>query len=115
MLDNFAEQPHHAKSIREEGKLYSATGDGRLPWVSTDDIAACAVQTLTVPRPPNTDYFILGPELLTYGDVSMRGAVLAPFGSMLFRRRLTNPIRSPVFSPMSWARPSCIITLRPPN
>lgn len=68
--DNFAEQPHHAKSIKDEGKIYSATGDGRLPWVSADDIAACAVQTLTVERPPNTDYFILGPELLTYDDVS---------------------------------------------
>lgn len=79
LLDNFAEQPHHVKAIKDEGKIYSATGDGRIPWVSADDIAACAVQTLTIPQPPNTDYFILGPELLTYSDVSALNTVLVQY------------------------------------
>ncbi|KAL2200039.1 hypothetical protein P885DRAFT_66910 [Corynascus similis CBS 632.67] len=67
---NFVTQAAHVKSIREEGKIYSATGDGKIPWVSADDIAAVAVRTLTDERAHNTDYLILGPELLSYGDIA---------------------------------------------
>lgn len=65
------EQPCHVKSIKEENKLYSATSDGKIPWVSADDIAAVAVQVLTREDAPNTEYLILGPELLGYDDVSI--------------------------------------------
>lgn len=65
------EQPCHVRSIKEEGKLYSATGGGKIPWVSADDIAAVAVQALTREDAPNTEYLILGPELLGYDDVSV--------------------------------------------
>ncbi|KAK4248490.1 hypothetical protein C7999DRAFT_13616 [Corynascus novoguineensis] len=67
---NFVTQAAHVKSIREEGKIYSATGDGKIPWVSADDIAAVAVRTLTDERAHNTDYLILGPDLLSYGDIA---------------------------------------------
>ncbi|KAK4239073.1 hypothetical protein C8A03DRAFT_43262 [Achaetomium macrosporum] len=67
---NFAEQENHLKSIREESKLYSATGDGKIPWVNADDIAAVAVRALTDRDPPNTEYLVLGPELLSYGDIA---------------------------------------------
>jgi len=66
---NFIEQPAHVTSIKEESKLYSATSDGRIPFVSADDIAAVAIQALTRDDPPNTEYFVLGPEPLSYGDV----------------------------------------------
>ena len=68
--ENFAVQPNHIESIKNEGKVYSATGDGKIPWVSADDIAAVAVQTLTMADAPNTEYLVLGPELLSYDDVS---------------------------------------------
>jgi uncharacterized protein YbjT (DUF2867 family) len=68
--ENFATQPAHVRAIRDESKIYSATGDGKIPWVSADDIAAVAVRALTNPTPPNTDYLVLGPELLSYGEVS---------------------------------------------
>ena len=64
------EQPCHVKSIKDENKLYSATAKGKIPWVSADDIAAVAVQALTREDAPNTEYLVLGPELLGYDDVS---------------------------------------------
>lgn len=67
---NFADQENHVKSIKEESKLYSATGDGKIPWVSADDIAAVAVRALTARDPPNTEYLVLGSELLSYGDIA---------------------------------------------
>ncbi|SPQ18620.1 53ae4f9d-9824-43cc-928d-456817f70a57 [Thermothielavioides terrestris] len=67
---NFATQPAHVRAIRDESKIYSATGDGKIPWVSADDIAAVAVRALTNPTPPNTDYLVLGPELLSYGEIA---------------------------------------------
>lgn len=69
-MDNWAEQGSLQKSVRAEGRAYSASGGGRIPWVSKTDIAACAYSALTVEEPPNGDYIILGPELLSYGEVS---------------------------------------------
>ena len=74
-VENFAVQPNHVESIKNEGKVYSATGDGKIPWVSADDIAAVAVQTLTMAEAPNTEYLVLGPELLSYDDVSYFGGL----------------------------------------
>lgn len=45
--------------------------------MSADDIAAVAVRALTDRAPPNTEYLVLGPELLSYGDVC---EFLAPCG-----------------------------------
>ncbi|KAL2154435.1 hypothetical protein VTH82DRAFT_3111 [Thermothelomyces myriococcoides] len=67
---NFVTLPAHVSSIRDEGKIYSATGDGRIPWVSADDIAAVAVRALTDEKPHNTDYLVLGSELLSYADIA---------------------------------------------
>ncbi|KAK3394229.1 hypothetical protein B0H63DRAFT_517369 [Podospora didyma] len=67
---NFAEQPNHVKSIKEENKIYSATSDAKIPWVSADDIAAVAAHVLMTPEPPNTEYLVLGPELLSYSEIA---------------------------------------------
>lgn len=68
-MQNFSEAQHLAP-IRDEGKVFSATNDGRIPFVSTDDIACVAKHLLTDKKPHNTDYVVLGPELLSYDDVS---------------------------------------------
>ncbi|KAK3300857.1 uncharacterized protein B0H64DRAFT_437984 [Chaetomium fimeti] len=67
---NFADQSNHVQSIKEESKVYSATGDAKLPWVSADDIAAVAVRTLTDKVAPNGEYLVLGSELLSYGEIA---------------------------------------------
>ncbi|OTB05104.1 hypothetical protein M426DRAFT_36942, partial [Hypoxylon sp. CI-4A] len=67
-FESFTE--HRGLSVKEQGKLYSATGSGRIPFVSTENIAAVALHALTSPEPPNKEFLILGPELLTYSDVA---------------------------------------------
>lgn len=71
LAENWSEQDHLRKTVKEEGKCYSASGDGKIPWVSKFDIAACAVHALTVDKSVDGDLIILGPELLSYSDVSV--------------------------------------------
>lgn len=70
-MENWAERGGLLEAIRAEGRVYSASGGGRLPWVSKTDIAACAYSALTAVAPPNGDYVILGPELLSYEQVNL--------------------------------------------
>ena len=52
-----------------KGEIYAATGKCRMPWVSAKDIGAVAYSALTDKLSHDTDHVILGPELLSYGDV----------------------------------------------
>ncbi|HWF00554.1 MAG TPA: NAD(P)H-binding protein [Caulobacteraceae bacterium] len=67
-MQNFSEGQHLAP-IRAEGAFYSATEDGRVPFISADDIAACAVAALTSPAPLNRDFVLTGPEPISYDAV----------------------------------------------
>lgn len=58
--------------IKDQGKVYSATGNGKAPFVSADDIAAVAYRALTDEKSHNTDYLILGPELLNLDEVRFK-------------------------------------------
>ncbi len=66
-IENFSEA-QHMHSIRE-GKIFTATGQGKVPFVSADDIALVAFRALVDEIPHNTDYLILGPDLLSYDEV----------------------------------------------
>ncbi|KAG8163579.1 hypothetical protein KVR01_006876 [Diaporthe batatas] len=66
LMDNWTERGGLLEAVRAEGKVYSASGDGRIPWVSKVDVAACAFSALTATAPPNRDCVVLGPELLSY-------------------------------------------------
>ncbi|KAI1801858.1 putative ergot alkaloid A [Daldinia bambusicola] len=70
-MENFSSpnEPQNI-SIKTENKIYSATGDGKLPFVSADDIARVGFRGLTDKRLQNAEYVIIGPELLTYDDVA---------------------------------------------
>jgi ergot alkaloid biosynthesis protein len=68
-MQNFSEQQHLA-TLRNERAIYSATGDGRVGFVSADDIAAVAARALSDPDMPNTDLILTGPEPLSYDDVA---------------------------------------------
>ncbi|KAI8182774.1 glycoside hydrolase family 2 [Colletotrichum sp. SAR 10_86] len=67
---NFAEQLNHINSIKDESTVYSATADGKIPWIATEDIAACAFQLLLQDDAPNDEYLLLGSELLSYDDIA---------------------------------------------
>ncbi|KAK7458316.1 AFUA_2G17970 family ergot alkaloid biosynthesis protein [Colletotrichum acutatum] len=74
-------------TIINESTVYSATADGKIPWVATEDIAACAFQLLTQEDAPNDEYLILGPELLTYDEVA--GILSDVLGRKIVHKRLS--------------------------
>jgi uncharacterized protein YbjT (DUF2867 family) len=76
-MQNFSDGLH-ARAIREEGAIYSATGAGRIGFVSADDIAAAAVVALTAELPLNADVLLTGPEALSYGEVATLLSELLP-------------------------------------
>jgi festuclavine dehydrogenase len=68
--ENLSEPGHgHFETITQHNKLFTACADGKIPWVSADDIAAVAFRALTDDKPHDCAYRILGPELLTYDEV----------------------------------------------
>lgn len=68
-MQNFSEGPH-ARTIREESVIYSATGSGRAGFISADDIAAAAFVALTSETPANGELLLTGPEALSYDEVA---------------------------------------------
>jgi ergot alkaloid biosynthesis protein len=68
-MQNFSEGQHLA-TIRDEGVIFSATEDGRIPFINADDIAAAAVAALTAPAPLNRDFILTGPQPISYDTVA---------------------------------------------
>ncbi|WLQ16350.1 ergot alkaloid biosynthesis protein [Hahella aquimaris] len=68
-MQNFSEQ-QHLLTIMDEGAIYSATGDGLIPFIDAGDIAAVAATALTQREPLNRDLILTGPQLITYTDVA---------------------------------------------
>jgi len=86
-MQNFTGDHLHARGIREDGTVRSATGSGRVGFVDADDIAEVAVRALTDDRAPDTDLVLTGPEALSYDDVA---AVLTEVtGRPVVHHRLT--------------------------
>jgi len=71
-------RPHHfsqnllsqAKNIVDNGVVYSSSGDGKIPFVDTRDIAAVAVVTLTQPGHESKKYVITGGEKISYREAT---------------------------------------------
>ncbi|WP_433578253.1 NmrA family NAD(P)-binding protein [Nocardia brasiliensis] len=88
-MENFVGEHAHAHSIRDHGEIVTATGDGRVGFVSVDDIAAVAVAALTDPVPHNTAHLITGPQALTYADVA---AITSRFTGRTVRHRAVTAV-----------------------
>ena len=61
-----------APSIKGEGLVRASTGDGRRPFIHSDDIAAVAVKALTSRAYHGQALPITGPEALTFAEVTTR-------------------------------------------
>ncbi|MFJ4094249.1 NAD(P)H-binding protein [Kitasatospora sp. NPDC089913] len=85
-LQNFTGAHPHARSIREEGVVRTATGSGRVGFVDAADIAAVAAHALTADRAPDTDLVLTGPEALGYDDIARIAAEF--LGRPVVHRRL---------------------------
>lgn len=57
-------------SIRDEGRIHSAAGDGRIPFVDTRDIAAVAAAVLNEAGHEGQRYVLTGPEAISYDDIA---------------------------------------------
>lgn len=67
-MQNFVTDPHLA-SIRSQDAIYSATGDGRVPFIAVEDIAAVAAEALLGDAPPH-DLLLTGPRAIDYAEVA---------------------------------------------
>ncbi|KHN94883.1 nucleoside-diphosphate-sugar epimerase family protein [Metarhizium album ARSEF 1941] len=70
-MDNLSDG-FHLKTIREENTIYSCVGEAKVPFVNSLDVGGVAYAALTQPEPPNKDFRIVGPALLTHDDVAAR-------------------------------------------
>lgn len=68
-MENFSEL-QHLPTIRDKDIIVTATGEGRLPFVSAEDIAEVGYRALTDERSHDCDHLILGPELFSYDEVA---------------------------------------------
>ncbi len=68
-MQNFAEGQLLAP-IRDEGAIYTATGNGRIGFIDAEDIAAVAVEALTRREFASGDIILTGPAALCYDDVA---------------------------------------------
>jgi uncharacterized protein YbjT (DUF2867 family) len=67
-------RPHHfmqnllaqAEYVAKDGVVYSASGDGKIPYIDPRDIAAVAFVTLTQPGHVGKKYVLTGGEALSY-------------------------------------------------
>jgi len=78
-------RPHHfmqnllaqAEYVIKEGVIYSASGDGKIPYVDGRDVAAVAVATLTTPGHVGKKYVLTGSEAMSYRQAAeIIGAVI---------------------------------------
>jgi uncharacterized protein YbjT (DUF2867 family) len=68
-MQNFS-QGHYLATIREEDRIYSNTGIGRVPFIDVSDIAAAALAVLTAPTRQNTEFVLTGDESMSYDRVA---------------------------------------------
>lgn len=68
-MQNFTEG-HHGDSIRDEGAIYSATGDARIAFIDARDIGRTAAGYLAGDDMPNDGVVLTGPTPVCYDDVA---------------------------------------------
>ncbi|OKL39149.1 SDR family oxidoreductase [Pontibacter flavimaris] len=61
---------YHAESIKQEGRFYMPSGDGRISYVDARDIAAVGIEALLGDGHAGKVYDITGPEALSNTEVA---------------------------------------------
>ncbi|MFI9330203.1 NmrA family NAD(P)-binding protein [Kitasatospora sp. NPDC052868] len=86
-MQNFTGSTPHARSIRADGTIRTATGEGRVGFIDAQDIAAVAVRALGDEQALNTDLILTGPQALSYDDVAT--IITEVTGRTVVHRQLT--------------------------
>jgi len=58
------------QTIREKNEIFGVAEDGRVPFISVEDIAQAAYDALVAKESPNKDYYIVGPGLFSNDEVA---------------------------------------------
>jgi uncharacterized protein YbjT (DUF2867 family) len=82
-------RPHHfmenlllqADYVKNEGAIYALSGDGKIPYVDSRDIAAVAAATLTTPGHHGKKYVVTGREAFSYREAT--GIIARAIGKKL--------------------------------
>ncbi|WP_086561319.1 NAD(P)H-binding protein [Streptomyces africanus] len=86
-MQNFTGTHAHARGIRDDGTIRTATESGRVGFVDAEDIAAVAVRALTDEQAPDTDLVITGPEALSHDGIA--AIITEVTGRPVVHRRLS--------------------------
>jgi nucleoside-diphosphate-sugar epimerase len=57
-----------------ESAIYSPSGDGKIPYIAANDVAAVALVTLTQPGHAGKKYVLTGPEAISYRQAARSSA-----------------------------------------
>ncbi|OXM17196.1 NAD(P)H-binding protein [Paenibacillus herberti] len=68
-MQNFTEGGH-GHTLRQQGQIFTATGDGKVGFVDAEDISAVGFHALTDKEPHNREHIITGPQSLSYDEVA---------------------------------------------
>jgi (4-alkanoyl-5-oxo-2,5-dihydrofuran-3-yl)methyl phosphate reductase len=68
-MDNFL---NWAAAIKSDGIVRSATADGRIPFIHSDDIADVVVACMTIPEYEGRSLPITGPEALSFAEMTAK-------------------------------------------
>jgi len=97
-----------ARSIKTEGIVRSATGEGKIPFIHSDDIADVATKALVDPDYRGASLAITGPEALSYAEMTAKiGAVLGR--PLRFQQISDEEARA---QQVSWATPPPMVEAR---
>ncbi|WNG57724.1 NAD(P)H-binding protein [Archangium gephyra] len=70
-MQNFVnERHHHGSTLKHDGVVVTATGEGRVGFVDARDIAEVGVRALADERSHDTAHVISGPQALSYGELA---------------------------------------------
>ena len=56
--------------IRDSDTIPTVAGDGRVAFVGVDDVAKASYDALVIEKNLETEYYVLGPQLYSYDEVS---------------------------------------------
>jgi (4-alkanoyl-5-oxo-2,5-dihydrofuran-3-yl)methyl phosphate reductase len=97
-----------ADGIRTEGVVRCAAGDGKIPFIHSDDIAAVAIQAMTRPQCRGQSLPITGPEALSFAEMT------AKVGTVIGRTLRFQPLgdEQERQQQMAWGSPEPLIQAR---
>jgi ergot alkaloid biosynthesis protein len=68
-MQNFTEGGH-GNTLRQQGQIFTATGEGKVGFVDAEDISAVGFHALTDKEAHNRAHIITGPQSLNYAEVA---------------------------------------------